>query len=119
MSEVRFPKKHDDGTFTVKARYSTSDPTVRGLVREYVEAWGRANAVWVRIWRSQSIEEERLELAGDFSCKPHVEFLDSDGFVVVFDGLASSTRWKDWAVRLTREVSSVFPEVRFERFESE
>ncbi|MFZ5895026.1 MAG: hypothetical protein ACOY0T_28460 [Myxococcota bacterium] len=119
MTEARFPKKRDDGSFTVLALFSTSDENVVPLVRAYVEAWVRANQTWTRIWRSNCIEVERLEFSSEFASEPRVE----DGneklrFAIVFDGRPSALRWKDWIAFLLDELRRVFHEIKFEGFES-
>jgi len=121
MTEARFPKRRDDGSFTLVARFAASetDMSVVDLVRDYVSAWTRANRAWVRIWRSDVIQEERLEFLAEFSSDPRVEVGD-DGhrLSIVLEGRPSAGRWKDWAVFLVDELSRVFPEIKFERFES-
>lgn len=87
------------------------------LVAQYVDAWVRANRVWIRVWRSDVIEEERLEFASEFSAEPRIDRVPDDGFLIVFEVTASSRRWKDWAVYMLDDVCGVFPEVHFERFE--
>lgn len=115
---VKFPRRRGDGTFTVLAYCTVSAPEVVPLVGAYVNAWVEANRRWVRIWRSNVITVEHLELAADFVKDPQVEKAVPGSLCVVFEGSATSTRWKDWAVRLIDEVCKVFPEVLFERFES-
>jgi hypothetical protein len=89
------------------------------LVREYLSAWARANRTWTRIWRSDSIREELLEFSSEFSSEPSVEAgTKDDQFCVVLQGRPSATRWKDWAVYLVDDLVKVFPEIKFERFES-
>ena len=119
MAEVKFPRQHDDGSFVVLARFSTADHAILALVRDYIKAWMRANSTWTRIWRSDAIEEERLDFYSEFVSEPRVE--DESGgssFSVVLEGRPSATRWKDWAVFIVSDISRVFPEVKFERFES-
>ena len=121
MTAIKFPKRHADGTFTVRAHFRVlaPDPSIVALVRDYVSAWVRANPIWVRLWRSNIITEERLELAAEFSNDPRVEGgMDGERFVIVFDGRAQARMWKDWMVRLVHEVQKVFSEIKFERFES-
>ena len=121
MTKQKFPKKREDGTFTVFVRFSSSDPetTIGGLVSDYVAAWTRANRIWIRIWRSDVIQEEHLEFSAEFSCDPRVE-VGEDGhhFSIVLEGKSGANRWKDWAVLMVDDVSRVFPEAKFERFES-
>lgn len=119
MSEPRFPKRREDGSFSLLIRFSTSDETIRGLVLAYLQAWVRANQTWVRIWRSDSIEEERLEFGLEFSENLSVE---ADArlktLTVVLEGKATARRWKDWAAFLVNDLSTVFPELRFEGLDS-
>jgi hypothetical protein len=119
MAEIKFPRRHGDQSFTVFARFSTSDHAILALVRDYVKAWIRANSTWTRIWRSDVIREERLDFYSEFLSEPRVEEGPGESsFSVVLEGRPSATRWKDWAVFLVGDISTVFPEVQFERFES-
>ena len=119
MREIKFPKRNSDQTFVIFARFSMSNNGILGLVRDYVKAWVRANATWVRIWRSNVIKEERLDFFKDFVSAPTVE--DGPGqnsFSILLKGRADATRWKDWAVLLVDDISTVFPEIKFEKFDS-
>jgi hypothetical protein len=117
---VRFPGRRGDGSFAVRVRFSTEGPSVVPLVRDYVACWVRSNRVWVRIWRSDIIQEERLELASELRSDPAVECDAGDAngaFSIVFECLPAASRWKDWIVRLARDIEVVFPEVKCTRFE--
>jgi hypothetical protein len=120
MRGVKFPKRRDDGSFVVVARFTVSDRTVLALVRDYVKAWVRAHGTWIRLWRSNSIEEERLQFDSEFQGEPRVEAApDGSSFFLLLEGRPSATRWKDWVVLMANDISNVFPEVKFEGFESE
>lgn len=117
---VRFPSRRADGTFSVRAHFTVSDPSLVLLVRDYVSCWMRSNRVWVRIWRSDRIEEERLEYGSEFASDPVVEWDEKStngSFSILFECPASATMWKDWTVRLVRDVEVVFPEVKCIGFE--
>ena len=119
MSEINFPKRHGDGSFSVYARFTMSDPSIRPLVQDYVKAWLRANCNWTRVWRSKVIEEERLDFHSDFLLEPRVEDGgDGISFSVVFEGRPSAKRWKDWLIHFVHDIRTVFQEVKFERFDS-
>jgi hypothetical protein len=118
VSTVRFPKRRDDGSFAVIAEFTTSDTTIISLVNDFVKAWIRVNHSWIRIWRSDSIEEEYLDFYREFSSDPRVEVESEGAFCVVFEGRPSATRWKDFAVYMVKDISTVFPEVKFVKFAS-
>jgi hypothetical protein len=119
MSDQKFPKLRSDGMFTVAARFTVADDSVIALVREYVNAWVNANRVWTRIWRSNSIEQEQLAFDSEFSSPPRVESKSSGTSVlVIFEGRPSAKRWKDWVVFLADDISRIFPELKFDGFES-
>jgi hypothetical protein len=119
MTEARFPKRRDDGSFVVFVRFSTSDDAISSLVVDYLKAWVRANKTWIRIWRSDSIEEERLEFDSEFLSLPRVETDPEGGFLrVVLEGRPSATRWKDWAAFMVGDLSKTFPELQFIGFDS-
>ncbi len=119
MTEIKFPRKRDDGSFTIAASFSTPDEKTVALVREYLGAWTRANKTWTRIWRSETICEERLEFDEEFSAEPTLERgVDALRFAIVLQGRTSARRWKDWLVFLTDDLCKVFPEIKFEGFNS-
>jgi hypothetical protein len=119
MTEIRFPKRKGDQSFVLFARFSTSDPEVIALVRDYVKMWVKANSSWTRIWRSNVIREERLDFYSEFSAEPRVENGPGESsFSVVFEGRPTARMWKDWLVFFVGEMVKMFPEIRFERFES-
>jgi hypothetical protein len=122
-SKVRFPPIRTEGPFTVRALFHTTFDAMVDLVRDYVEAWSRANRTWVRIWRSNTIEVERLDFCAEFSSDPRVDIDGAQRFAISFEGKAlpgaksSTRRWKDWIVRLVDSLSKVFPEIELKRFE--
>jgi len=121
MTEVRFPRRREDGSFTVLARFSVSDDAIIPLLYDYVQSWIRANSTWIRIWRSNRITEERWDFYSEFLSEPRVRVdPESRSFSIVLEGRPSATtRWKDWAVYLVDDISRMFPEAKFERFESQ
>ena len=82
-----------------------------------MRAWTRATPVWIRIWRSASIEEERLEFAEEFFAVPSVEAHERE-IGLIFEAKPTASQWKDWAIFLIEDILKVFPEVTFLRFES-
>jgi hypothetical protein len=117
MPEAIFPKRRDDGSFAVAAIFSVSDDAVVRLVGDYATRWVRANQTWTRIWRADSIEEERLEFLNDFASEPRLESKVGQ-LAFTFTGRPGSKRWKDWLVRFVDELTKVFAEVQFQGFES-
>ena len=116
---MKFPKRKTDDAFVVFARFSGADPQVIALARDYVKAWMRANSSWTRIWRSNVIREETLEYSMEFLSEPRVEHVAGENsFAVVFEGRATAKMWKDWLVFFVSDFEKIFPEVRFDRFES-
>jgi hypothetical protein len=116
---IKFPKRRDDQSFAVAAIFSLTDSAVVSLVRAYTGAWVRANERWSRIWRSNTIEVEELDFDSEFLAIPRIEQLAGEStFAVVFECRLSSTRWKDWMMHMVDDLSRVFPEAKFERFES-
>ena len=80
-----------------------------------------------RLWITHSLEypfaakdgakaRDAITIFSDFA--PDGRAQKAQRFAVVFEGRPSSRRWKDWAVRLVDEISTVFPETKFERFQS-
>ena len=121
MTNIKFPKRREDGSFTVLAKFAASGPDALpvDLLRDYVAAWTRAHRSWVRIWRSDVIDEEPMVLAAEFSCDPRVEVgYRGHALAIVFEGNPSAQRWKDWVVMLVDDVVRMFFELKFEGFES-
>src|SRR6266704_883473 len=119
MAENEFPKRRGDQSFVLFAHFSTSDPGIIPLVRDYVKAWVRANKIWTRIWRSNVIREERLDFNSEFLSEPRVDNGPGQSALsVVLEVRPSARWWKDWAGFLVSDIAKVFPEVKFERFES-
>ena len=77
------------------------------------------NNPWNRIWRSSTIWVERLDFYSEFLAEPRVQAESgaATSFSVVFEGKPSATRWKDWTVFIVNDISTVFPEIKFERFD--
>jgi hypothetical protein len=122
MIETKFPRRREDGTFSVAARFAVVGPsaTLLRLVEEYVAAWARANQTWVRIWRSNVIHEERLSFSEDFLGDPRVEVgSDRSSLSIVLEGRQASRRWKDWLAYLVADVSKIFSELTFVKFDSD
>jgi hypothetical protein len=119
MTEIRFPRRREDGSFVLDARFSISNGAILPLVRDYLQTWMKVNSTWVRIWRSNLIREERLDFYSDFLSEPRIE-ADPEGrsFSVVLEGRPLAEWWKDWAVRFVGDISRMFPEAKFEGFES-
>ena len=118
MTGANFPRKRTDGSFPLAAWFSTSDERVIPLVSDYLSAWVIANQTWTRIWRADSIHQERLQFADDFSASPCLRSGAGGRFAILLEGRPGSTRWKDWAVFMVDDLSKVFAEIKFERFES-
>lgn len=119
MPKLKFPSRNDDRPLIVFAKFNTTNHTILSQVGDYVKAWTRANSTWTRIWRSDVITEERLDFYSEFLSEPRIEDADKETtFSVVLQVRPRATRWKDWAVFLVNDISKVFPEVKFDRFET-
>jgi hypothetical protein len=119
MIQPTFPKRRADQSFVIVARFTTSNLETIALVTDYLKAWTRANRIWYRIWRSDRIEEERLEFSSEFFSEPRIESgADVASFSIILEGRPTAARWKDWVVLLVDDVQRLFPEVKFDRFES-
>ena len=118
MTEIKYPCRRDDGSFVVVARFHFTDHSVLPLVRDYLKAWISANRTWTRIWRSDVIRVEKMDYDVEFLSDPRLEELSGESLFSVFlEARSSATRWKDWGVFLVHDISTVFPDIDFERFE--
>lgn len=96
MSQVRFPKRREDGSVSVAARFTFDAPFA-------VEA---AEAT-LRKWIAQHATETG-DPTEDLVSEPYVVVRDQRTLDVVFDGLPGSPRWKDWMVALSQEMTAVY-----------
>ncbi|HEX9035988.1 MAG TPA: hypothetical protein VF808_03270 [Ktedonobacterales bacterium] len=103
---ARFPTRDRDGSFTIAARFRSSNTHARTHVAAII-----ADAI------------ARREVGGapaftsHFHGPPSVERQDEEVFDVVFHGSAESPRtWKDWLVMLVRELEAPEYGLRFESF---
>jgi hypothetical protein len=104
MSPALFPRRRPDGTFTIAARFSLADSSLRGLVGEQISTWALDQ-------RTAGIDLDR-----EFSSMPRVEVIDDHRVDVVFDGRAGATTWKDWLIDLSRQIRDSSDRVTFEAF---
>jgi hypothetical protein len=119
MSKLKLPSRNNDQPFVVFARFTTTNRRVLALIRDYIKAWIKANAIWTRIWRSDVITEERMDFYSEFLSEPRIEEADDQAsFSIILDVRPHATRWKDWAVFLVNDLSKVFHEIKFDRFET-
>ncbi len=105
MNGARFPSKRDDGTFSVSARFSISEPQLRELVEAIVSSWVR-----------KRVSEEDVVIGNDLLSEPRVVGIDAQRLDVVFEGGPQSRRWKDWMVAVVQELTSSIQGVSFEGF---
>ena len=102
MNEARFPARRPDGSVSVAARFSAADRSILPRLEAFVTGWLRGISRYV-------------DLSQDLSSLPHIA--EGDRYVhIIFDGKAQSTRWKDWMVFLTRDVSESLPDIGFMYF---
>jgi len=103
MSGARFPRKRDDGSLSVAARFSVSNPATCGRIEDYVTGW--VHGVMIR-----------SDLLEDLSTLPRVVTRGETLVDVVFDAEPGSRRWKDWMVCLARDLKSWNTSITFECF---
>lgn len=92
MPETIWPTKRRDGTVAVVARFTIDDPRAVQLVQRIIDHWLSAKA------------EQGIDILDDLTEPPYIEPGEPPRVSVVFHGTASSRKWKDWLVDLTREV---------------
>lgn len=103
MVQARFPKKRDDGSVHVAARFRIETSTAVGLARDLLRAWlaeqQAAGATW----------------AEDLVSEPLIAVRDQDVMDVVFEGRSGVARWKDWMVSVSQQLAKL-PGLRFDCF---
>jgi hypothetical protein len=105
MGEPNWPTKRSDGTVSVAARFTISDPSDTESIRHTIEGWLAGKA------------ELGIDIDRDLTKPPQVESTDQLHADIVFDGTATSRRWKDWLVELTREVTNATDAVVLDGFQ--
>ncbi len=104
MSEGFFPRRRDDGSSAVAARFTAVAPDARRQLVEAVAGWVAAK------------EELGVDFAQDLLRPLRVE-VDAVGYLVVIaDGRPGRRLWKDWLVYLVRHLQDSLPAVRFSGF---
>jgi len=114
---ARFPRKRQDGTFSVDVVFASAAPPSRGEVVEWLQEWISSNGVWIREWRGagdQVVQTDTLRFAEAFLANPRpVQWGDGE-YVVRLDGTSVAPFWKDWMVRLVGDVTARFPALTFQ-----
>ena len=89
-----FPRKRDDGSFTVAARLTLTTAEAHEVVRRQLTQW---------IIRHN---DDGHDLLLDLSSLPRIEPIDPPTVDVVFEGRPGSQLWKGLLVDLTRTLTS-------------
>src|SRR5262249_46056955 len=95
MTQVKFPSKRADGSFSVSARFSVSDERVRKVVEDNVSQWVR-----------KKVTDDHVDFGNELTAEPHLVALVDNRVDVVFDGRPGSRRWKDWMISIVQELTS-------------
>lgn len=91
-----FPRRRDDGSFSVAIRYAILRDEAVTTARDHVEAW-------VRMKEGIDLPALREE----FTQVPHVELLDGSTLDVVFECSSSATLWKGLMIELAGELRTI------------
>ena len=114
MSEVRFPKRREDGTFCVEVTLAVQTAEPEGLlhrVRAWASRWIEVNRVWEWKWDTGGAEE--LHYEREFGSGPEPVSCTTTELRMRLEGLPTAGRWKDWIVwRIVPELKAAFPEVQ-------
>lgn len=102
-SQAKFPKRRDDGSVSVAARFAFDTPTAVDAAKSTVRTWIMQRTA------------DGIVLGEDLTKEPCVVVHGADTFDVVFDGRAGS-HWKDWMIALTQEIVSEIPNATFRCF---
>lgn len=105
MGEPIWPTKRPDGTVSVVARFAVRDSGAIDVIRQTIDSWLSVKA------------NQGLDIGDDLVTAPYTESPDATHVAVVFDGTATSRRWKDWLVELTRELTTASDAIVLEGFE--
>jgi len=105
MMVRRFPKLREDGSCSVAARYSFTDPEApENLLRVFSEWWAATVADPLHPFHLELVSPPRL----DRPCLTNAD--------VVFDARPGSTHWKDVMVMLVGVIRDSDLEVKFVGF---
>lgn len=104
---VRFPKRASDGTFSVLVTFQVSPggaPPGEDLSR-WLRAWSERNAKW---------PGEGGVFADTFLRPPApVQSAPDDQVWIRLDATADAPYWKDWLVKLVRDIHEAMPDLVF------
>jgi hypothetical protein len=96
MTDLVFPSRREDGTFSVAIRYSVSTDEAVSAVRCRITGWIERKS-----------ERDDLDIATELAQPPSVEVIDAQTIQVVFDGRPTSILWKGLMIEVAQELSTI------------
>jgi hypothetical protein len=96
VTDLIFPRKRADGTFSVAIRYSLSRDEAITAAQDRINGW-----------MERKSERDNLDVTTELARPPVVDVIDAQTMQVVFDCRSTSTLWKGLMVELSRELSTI------------
>jgi hypothetical protein len=96
--------RRTDGTVSVGAEFSSSEPGALEVIRAQVSSYASRKA------------GDKVDLLDDLVRLPRVEADQAGHVLVIFDGKAGSELWRDWMVECTADIKDSISNVQFEGF---
>ena len=108
---AKFPKRREDGTFTVDLLFSVTAPVSDDEVDTWLGAWAERNHTWVRNWHAggKVVSTDTLKLLEAFSRAPYRVATSEPFFVIRLHGTPNAPFWRDWVARIVTELTQDFP----------
>ena len=113
-SARKFPKLRDDGSFSVTAVFRCRDDQVDIVpsIADWLQKWLCEHDPWVFRWHGgDGVRIETCYFGESFHGTPSVAMSQDGQLVVVFEARSLTLHWKDWLVRITKEMAAEFESV--------
>ena len=102
---TRFPNVGEDGSFVIRARFAAAPNAGPASARQWLANWVEENADWAFLDHTHCFFDY-------FTAPPDAELDPSGSLCIILRGISDKSRfWKDWFVRVCRELQAEFPEV--------
>ncbi|MBP6004775.1 MAG: hypothetical protein KA746_15195 [Pyrinomonadaceae bacterium] len=113
-SEIKFPRRNQDGSFCVIASFAVDTTDPDGLfsrVKAWLIEWAENNQAWV--WKYDSGREDTFVFSDDFKGVPTPISCDFKELKIRLEGQPRSQKfWRDWlALRIVPELQAGFVEI--------
>lgn len=99
---ARFPGRRPDGSFDLLLQFRFDVDA--GVLNDWLKRWTVENSTWRHEWVGRRIRVEIWDWNDDFLSGLSWEFRDGNSVAFRVSVRPESKRWKDWGVKLVREL---------------